>query len=169
MTMSERFDLSQFYAPIWGGLLTAEHRDRIGPALWEFSWAVLRTTKEVERDGRCWGLVWGGAPVKIERIAAECGGNPRTVRRNLARLRDAGYLTLKVAPYGLIISVVNSRKWAAVPPGGRPKMADLGRPETPGGRPKMARGRPKTADLIKRVSETKSAEKKPDLRQGLKI
>jgi hypothetical protein len=169
--VTEGAEIGRFYAPMWGGLLTAEHRDRMGSAVWEYMWTIVRTTKEVERDGQCWGLVRGGAPVKIEEIAAECGWDPRTVRRHLTRLQKGGYLDLKRAPYGLIISVAQSRKWsklkAVALPGDRPNVAYLDGPEVTGDRPKMAvldrpemaRGRPEVADVIKKARETKKVER----------
>jgi hypothetical protein len=161
--VAEGVEIGRFYAPMWGGLLTAEHRDRMGSAVWEYMWTIVRTTKEIERDGRCWGLVRGGAPVKIEEIAAECGWDPRTVRRNLARLQVGGYLELKRAPYGLIISVAQSRKWnklkADALPGDRPEVTgDRPKMAVPD-RPEMARGRPEVADVIKKARETKKVER----------
>jgi hypothetical protein len=91
--------------PLWSGIL--EHCGRIGPALWEFVWLIDRITEET--DGR--GIVLGGAPVKIERIAAELDRCGRTVRRNLDRLQNENYIQRTRTPYGFTIRVLNSRKF----------------------------------------------------------
>jgi excisionase family DNA binding protein len=89
----------------------AEHRERIGPALWEFLWAIDRTTKEITDDqGQRWGVVLGGQPVTMERVAEESGGTARTARRNIERLVREGYLDVTRAPHGLIVRVARSKK-----------------------------------------------------------
>jgi len=89
----------------WSGALTADHRKKIGPAIWEFLWCIDKTTKEITEDGRNWGLVYSGKPVTCEVIAQEYGINERTIRRNLERLETEGYIKIIRAPYGLIIHV----------------------------------------------------------------
>jgi hypothetical protein len=84
-----------------------EHCGRIGSALWEFVWCIDKITKE--RDGI--GLVFGGAPVKIEDIAADLERGEHSVRRNLKRLEDKKYIERTRTPYGFTISVRNSRKF----------------------------------------------------------
>jgi len=91
--------------PLWNGIL--EHCEKIGPALWEFVWLLDKIT--VEKDGK--GIVLGGAPVKIERIARELDRSDRTVRSNLDRLQDGKYIERTRTPYGLTIRVRNSRKF----------------------------------------------------------
>jgi DnaD/phage-associated family protein len=101
-----------FYFPVYSGLLTAQHRERIGPAIWEFLWLISKVTKEIEEDGETWGIVLGGKPVKLAEIAAELGGSERTVKRNIARLKDEGYIEAIRAPYGEIYKVRKSKKFA---------------------------------------------------------
>ena len=91
--------------PLWSGIM--EHCRRIGPALWEFVWLIDKITEEV--DGK--GIVLGGAPIKIERIAGELERCERTVRRNLDRLQDEIYIERTRTPYGFTIRVRNSRKF----------------------------------------------------------
>jgi DNA-binding Lrp family transcriptional regulator len=91
--------------PLWSGIM--EHCRRIGPALWEFVWLIDKITEEV--DGK--GIVLGGAPIKIERIAGELDRCERTVRRNLDRLQDEIYIERTRTPYGFTIRVRNSRKF----------------------------------------------------------
>ena len=91
--------------PLWNGIL--DHCEKIGPALWEFVWLLDKITRE--KDGK--GIVLGGAPVKIDRIARELGRSDHTVRRNLDRLQAGKYIERTRTPYGLTIRVRNSRKF----------------------------------------------------------
>lgn len=100
-----------FYFPVYTGLLTPKHRERIGPAIWEFLWLVSKVTKEVQEEGETLGIVLGGRPVKLAEIAAELGGSERTVKRNIARLKDEGYIETVRAPYGEIYKVRKSKKF----------------------------------------------------------
>ncbi|WP_176705861.1 hypothetical protein [Paenibacillus hemerocallicola] len=118
--------------PVSNGLF--EHRERIGPAIWEFLWLIDRTTtEEVDDNGERWGLVLGGVPVKHEQIAHELGSSERTVKRNLARLKDEMYISSIRAPYGEIIRVAKNKKqvgersakYGLSPPRERTKMAYL--------------------------------------------
>ncbi len=89
---------------VWNGIF--DHYKQIGIALWEFLWLIDAITEE--QDGIGW--VYGKSPLKIERIAADLGIADSTVRRNLDRLKDGGYIVTQKARYGLVIGVVNSRK-----------------------------------------------------------
>jgi hypothetical protein len=91
--------------PVWNGIL--DHRARIGPALWVFLWCLDRITEEELGVG----FVLGGTVVAVDRIACELQDSDRTVRRHLQRLAKHGYIGLKRAPYGFIITVANSRKF----------------------------------------------------------
>jgi hypothetical protein len=92
--------------PLWNGLF--EHYDRIGGALWEFTWCIDRVTEEC--DGV--GLVLGGAPVKIPTIVADLKGSRReTVRRHMDDLESENYIRRRRTPYGHVIEVLNSRKF----------------------------------------------------------
>lgn len=99
------------YFPTHIGLLTEEHRENIGPALWEFLWLISKTTKEITEDNETIGIVLGGKPIKITEIIEEMGGSERNVRRNLKRLKDYGYVVTKRTPYGEIYKVKNSKKF----------------------------------------------------------
>jgi hypothetical protein len=110
--------------PVWNGVL--EHRDRIGEALWEFLWCLDRVT--LESNGL--GLVFSGAPVKLETIIADLKGDKETVRRHLKKLVDGKYIRARRTPYGQVIEVLNSKKFgiwgkqkphfAVSPPGEKP-------------------------------------------------
>lgn len=94
------------------GILTVEHRDSIGIAIWEFLWCVDRTTREyVDEEGNRWGLVLGGTPIQAEDIKANIGTHVQTIRKNLRRLEEKGYIRLKRIPYGHLIEVAKSAKW----------------------------------------------------------
>jgi DNA-binding transcriptional regulator YhcF (GntR family) len=95
--------------PVSNGVL--EHRERLGTAIWEFLWCIdAISVEEVDEAGIRWGIVHGGAPVKVERIASELGSSERTVKRNLSRLKDEKYITTVRVPYGEIILVRNNKK-----------------------------------------------------------
>ncbi|MGG3792515.1 hypothetical protein ABEV41_11280 [Geobacillus thermodenitrificans] len=100
-----------FYFPVYMGLLTLEHRERIGPAIWEFLWLISKVTKEVQEEGETLGIVLGGRPVKLAEIASEIGGSERTVKRNIARLKDEGYIETIRVPHGEIYKVRKSKKF----------------------------------------------------------
>lgn len=92
--------------PVWNGVF--EHFARIGEALWVFEWCLDGITKET--DGI--GLVHGGAPVKLKRIAADLKGiHQEMVRRHLKKLVDGKYLRMRRTAYGQIIEVLNSKKF----------------------------------------------------------
>jgi len=91
--------------PLWNGVF--EHYDRIGDALWEFLWCIDAITKE--KDGI--GLVLGGAPVKLKRIADDLKADRETVRRHLKNLADENYIRVRRTPYGQVIEVLNSKKF----------------------------------------------------------
>lgn len=95
--------------PVSSGLF--EHRDRIGPAIWEFLWCIdAISDEETDGDGVRWGLVHGGAPVKHERIAQEIGSSQVTVQRNMANLKSRGYINSVRTARGEIIKVAKNKK-----------------------------------------------------------
>jgi DNA-binding transcriptional ArsR family regulator len=100
-----------FFFPVYSGLISPEHRESIGPALWEFLWLISKTTKEIVEEDETWGIVLGGKPIKICEISNDLGGSERTAKRNIARLKEFGYIETKRAPYGEIYRVRNSKKF----------------------------------------------------------
>ncbi len=107
-----RFNGRQSYPlVVWSGLL--EHRERMGSAIWEFIWCLDRITRE--EDGI--GFVNGRAPVKAQQIARDFRKmgdktvDEQTVRVNLKKLKEEGYLRLRRTPYGQVIEVMNSLKF----------------------------------------------------------
>ncbi len=93
-----------FYITVSNGLLTKEHRDKIGSSVWEFMWCIDKVTK-VDDEG--FGWVLGGKPIKLEEINSACRD---TVSRNLNKLQRQGYLRLIRTPYGISIRVAKAKK-----------------------------------------------------------
>lgn len=93
------------------GLLTPEHYKRIGNAIWLFLWCISSTTAEKEKDGVVWGIVKGNQPQKAEDLADVFGVAKKTVLRWLDDLEAHGYIKITRAPYGLILTVRNSKKY----------------------------------------------------------
>ncbi|MCH7986006.1 MAG: hypothetical protein IH847_05405 [Acidobacteria bacterium] len=135
-----KFGEKQSYPfPVWNGLF--EHRKRLKSAIWEFLWCLDAITNE--KDGV--GLVHGGAPVKIERIAADLKVDEKTVRLNLQKLAQEGYLKLRRTAYGYVVHVLNSFKFGIW---SREKLMDKNaRSLTHGKSNGKARERAKTPDL----------------------
>jgi DNA-binding transcriptional ArsR family regulator len=100
-----------FYFPIHSGILTPHHKEKIGPALWEFLWLISKTTKEIDENGEKIGIVLGGRPIKFSEIAEDLGSSESTVKRNIARLKEQNYIEVKRAPYGDIYFIKKSKKF----------------------------------------------------------
>ncbi|MED4052955.1 DnaD domain protein [Niallia taxi] len=100
------------YFPVHLGLLSPEHKQQIGSALWEFLWLIARTTKESQdEDGETWGIVLGGKPIKLSEISEQLGSSEHTVKKNITKLKKYGYIDSKRAPYGEIFKVKKSKKF----------------------------------------------------------
>lgn len=99
--------------PVWSGVLDPEHYKKIGSAIWLFLWCISSTTAEVERDGITWGIVLGNKPLKLDDLGKPFGVNKRTVQRWLETLEKHDYIKITRAPYGLILTVKNSKKFQA--------------------------------------------------------
>jgi hypothetical protein len=98
--------------PMYSGLLEPEHYKKIGSAIWLFLWCVSSTTKDVEREGVAWGIVLGNKPIKREELAEQFGVAERTVQRWIDTLEQQQYIKITRAPYGMIFSVKNSKKFS---------------------------------------------------------
>lgn len=95
--------------PVSSGLF--EHRERVGPAIWEFLWCIdAVSSEEVDDAGIHWGIVHSGVPVKHERISEEINSSIRTVKRNMSILKDEGYITTVRTFRGEIIKVRKNKK-----------------------------------------------------------
>lgn len=104
--MAESFPFTTY-----SGLLEPKHYKRIGSAIWLFLWCISSTTQEVVKDGIVWGIVLGNKPLKIHELAKVFDVNEKTVRRWLDTLEQHGYIHVTRAPYGLILTVKNSKKY----------------------------------------------------------
>src|SRR5262249_5586540 len=101
----KRGDKPSYPICVWSGIF--DHCEKIGAAIWEFLWLIDAIT--LEEDGVGW--VYGKNPFKIDRIVSDLTGTTRrTVERNLARLKDGGYIITQKARYGIVVGVVNSKK-----------------------------------------------------------
>ena len=100
-----------FYFPIHSGLLSPEHREQIGAAIWEFIWFISKTTKEFQEGDERLGIVLGGKPIKHAEIAIDLGVSESTVKNHVNRLKKYKYIETKRAPYGEIYYVKNSKKF----------------------------------------------------------
>ena len=100
-----------YVIPVSKGILTPEHYQRIGKAIWVFIWFIDRTTKETITDGDRWGLVLGGKPIIAEMISEDLGISQQMILRYIRQLKKHGYIKTKKAPYGLIVSVAKSKKF----------------------------------------------------------
>ncbi|MEK5162037.1 HTH domain-containing protein [Paenibacillus sp. FSL R5-0527] len=97
--------------PMYSGLLEHRHYKKIGSAIWLFLWCISSTTSEKEKDGTVWGIVLGNKPVKISELEEEFGVSNRTIRSWIKTLEDNNYIRVTRAPYGLIFTVRNSKKF----------------------------------------------------------
>lgn len=95
----------------YSGLLEPQHYKQIGSAIWLFLWCISSTTAEKEKEGTVWGIVLGNKPIKINELEEVFGVSNRTVRSWIKSLEDYGYIRVTRAPYGLIFSVRNSKKY----------------------------------------------------------
>jgi hypothetical protein len=94
--------------PLWNGVI--EHREKIGPAIWEFIWCLDKITVE---DDRGIGWLLGKTPIDTKRIADDLSECPDTAYDNMERLAAEGYIVRKRTPRGYCVGVVNSRKFSA--------------------------------------------------------
>lgn len=99
--------------PVYSGVLEPTHYKQINNAIWLFLWCVSSTTKDVERDGVRWGLVLGNKPVQLDDLAAQFDVSRSTVKRWISALEEHEYIKTTRAPYGLIFTVRNSKKFVS--------------------------------------------------------
>ncbi|WP_052088314.1 HTH domain-containing protein [Paenibacillus wynnii] len=97
--------------PTYSGLLEPRHYKQIGTAIWLFLWCISSTTAEKEKEGTVWGVVLGNKPIRINELEEIFEVSNRTIRSWIKTLEDHGYIRVTRAPYGLIFSVRNSKKY----------------------------------------------------------
>jgi hypothetical protein len=98
--------VNNYQISVSNGLLTQEHREKIGTAIWEFLWLIDKTTKN--KDGV--GIVLGGKPIKLCDLSQQMGTSDVNVSRNLHKLKKEGYISILRTPYGMVIEVKKSKK-----------------------------------------------------------
>jgi len=99
------------YFLVSSGLLTAQHRRRIGPAVWEFLWLIDHQFKPKNGDLDL-GLVMNGDAITHGRIASELGVSSRTVLRNLEQLESEGYIRAEeIKGVGSRFFISNPKRW----------------------------------------------------------
>jgi len=93
---------------IWSGLLKDGHTQRIENALWEFIWLINKVTKEEKGIG----MVLKGKPIKVVELSKDLKRSYSTILRHLKQLEKHGYINLKRCPYGFVVTINNSKKFA---------------------------------------------------------
>jgi len=84
-----------------------EHCSKIKDALWLFLWYIDKTTTSGTE-----GTVLGGSPITDEEPASILGVKKKTARRWRRMLTSGGYINALRTPYGYVITVSKSKKWA---------------------------------------------------------
>src|SRR5580704_17833478 len=97
-----------FNTGVRGVLLDAGHYERMGSAIWLYSWLVLRQTHQ---SGSI-GWVLGGSPVSYREIEEETGFNRRTLEGWFRRLRREGYIETTAAPTGVVVRITKAKKYS---------------------------------------------------------
>jgi len=105
--LAEAKEKKSYPFPVWSGLLSQNHRERMGIAIWLFLWFVDRITS----DAGGWGLVLGGKPVKDTEIAECLGLHKNSVHRDRKTLLAGSYIEASRTPYGFRYRVRKSRKF----------------------------------------------------------
>lgn len=93
-----------YYITVSNGLLSPEHKKKMGSAVWEFMWCLDKMTR-IDDKGR--GVVLGGKPIKLEEIGM---GHDNTTSRNMHKLEDEGYITTTRTPFGMVIYINKPKK-----------------------------------------------------------
>lgn len=93
-----------YYITVSNGLLTKEHKKKMGSAVWEFMWCLDKMTA-IDKSGK--GVVLGGKPVQLHEIGM---GHDNTTSRNMQKLEDAGYIKTTRTPYGMVIYINKPKK-----------------------------------------------------------
>lgn len=96
--------------PVSNGLLKPPHVERIGPAFPLF----LKLEDLVTCGDGTDGLVLGGKPVKDETLGKQLGLHQKTVATQRRRLEKHSYISTIRTPYGLVVRVRRSKKWAMI-------------------------------------------------------
>ena len=97
-----------FYISVSNGLIEDKHRIQMGEAIWLYMLLLDKITSVTESGV---GTILGGKPLNHADIQHYYPTLSRiTYVRYLDRLSNAGYITTKRTPYGLIIKVLKAKK-----------------------------------------------------------
>jgi hypothetical protein len=97
--------------PVSSGILTPEHINRIGAAVWVFLWMVHHEHKPKGAKENI-GLVNGGGALTCNRIGGDLGIPAETCRRHLATLVSRGYIRAELLPgLGKRYYIANPIRW----------------------------------------------------------
>jgi hypothetical protein len=91
---------------VWSGLLTPEHQERIGSAIWLYLLFINMTTKEEGGNGH----VLGGKAISYDYVNQYLGICRDTYFRWLKILKDNGYVETDQRKYGNAITVLKSKR-----------------------------------------------------------
>ncbi|HEY3367816.1 MAG TPA: hypothetical protein VGK74_22385 [Symbiobacteriaceae bacterium] len=93
-------------------LLTQEHYENMGAAIWVYMWLCDRVTEEYQApDGENRGRVLGGTVITAEQIGVTFGVHAQTVRNHLKLLHVGRYVIARQCKGGFQIEVRDSQKW----------------------------------------------------------
>ena len=93
-----------FPITVWSGLVSTEHREKMGSAIWLYLLFIDWITKE--KDDK--GLVLGGKPITYDEVHDRIGISSRQYNRYLKRL--SGYIETTRTPNGYSIKILKSKK-----------------------------------------------------------
>jgi hypothetical protein len=102
----DRADEKTYRIPVSTGIF--KHCPDMLDSVWLFLWYIDKTTKEIEGEG----FVLGGMPVTDSEPAKDLGASLKVVRKWRLHLASKGYTRTRRTPYGYVITLLKSKKWA---------------------------------------------------------
>jgi hypothetical protein len=97
---------------VYSGIFEPKHYKQIGPTIWFFLWCIKSITEEsVDDEGITWGHILYKKPMNLQKLAEPFDVNGKTISRWIEALEQHQYIKVVRAPYGLILSVRNSKKY----------------------------------------------------------
>lgn len=118
------------YVGIKMGMISEEHRKRMGDAVWLFMWIVGRQTAQTKAGI---GVVCYGKPITFSQIEHETGFPIWTLRRWMKALEDEGYIRRKFEPdSSFVVQIMRAKKY--------PKSREVSTDIPQRGSPDVARG-----------------------------
>jgi predicted transcriptional regulator len=96
---------SDYFIPVWDGLITEEHHVRMGSAIWTYLLLHQLTPKNSDS-----GKVLNGKPLTAKELAERSGFSERKVRDDIRILKAGKYIVTERTSQGLIITITKYRK-----------------------------------------------------------